>query len=285
MPKRVIDGEGLWRSDKLARVEPAIRRAEYANLVPLALANGVFEANPRRIWAAVYAYNRPDVTESEVAALLEEFERAKLLFRWTESDGKVWGYWTGIEKPGRLPGESRRGKNEAVGPTPPMDSMRKFVESNGIHTETIEQPNGTDLRLGFGFCLGLGSGIGVDSNGIHEEQETATSTEKIEGFNSTEVARALCSENGWSGEKILWALKDAIEFQSKQVPEASLEQVGEWLVRAYADYRAEKGNSALLPQIYFSQALYRPPSNSGRSKTNVLIDNPATRAQAQMEAD
>lgn len=31
MPKRVIDGEGLWRSDKLARVEPASRRAEYAN--------------------------------------------------------------------------------------------------------------------------------------------------------------------------------------------------------------------------------------------------------------
>ena len=29
MPKRVVDGEGLWRSDKLARVQPAPWRAEY----------------------------------------------------------------------------------------------------------------------------------------------------------------------------------------------------------------------------------------------------------------
>ena len=104
-------------------------------------------------------------------------------------------------------------------------------------------------------------------------------------FNPTEVAQILCQQNGWSGPKINCALKEAIEFQSKQMPEASLEQVGEWLVRAYDDYRAEKGKSALLPQIFFSQALYRPPSDSKRSKTNVLADNPATRAQAQMEAD
>jgi hypothetical protein len=45
MPKRVIDGEGLWHSDKLALVEPPSFRAEYACLLPLALANGVFEAN------------------------------------------------------------------------------------------------------------------------------------------------------------------------------------------------------------------------------------------------
>lgn len=51
MPKRIVDGEGLWRSDKLAEVTPAWIKAEYANLVPLALANGSFEANPRRIWS------------------------------------------------------------------------------------------------------------------------------------------------------------------------------------------------------------------------------------------
>ena len=36
MPKRVIDGEGLWRSEKLARVQPEKFRAEYANQIPLA---------------------------------------------------------------------------------------------------------------------------------------------------------------------------------------------------------------------------------------------------------
>ena len=62
MPKRILDGESLWGSGKLARVEPPAFRAEFANLLPLALANGVFEANPRLIWSRVYAFNRPDVS-------------------------------------------------------------------------------------------------------------------------------------------------------------------------------------------------------------------------------
>src|ERR1700730_12859591 len=94
MPKRVIDGEGLWRSDKLAQVEPPSFRAEYACLLPLALANGVFEANARRIWATVYSYNRPDVNVEQVEKILAEFERVKLLFIWTDS-GKIWGYCVG----------------------------------------------------------------------------------------------------------------------------------------------------------------------------------------------
>ncbi len=40
MPKRVFDGEGLWRFDKLSHVKPTWMRAELANLLPLSLANG-----------------------------------------------------------------------------------------------------------------------------------------------------------------------------------------------------------------------------------------------------
>ena len=80
MPKRVLDGEGIWRSDKLFRVEPAWMRAEYANLIPLALANGVFEANPRRIWSQVYSYNRTDITTQDVEKILEEFGRVGSCF-------------------------------------------------------------------------------------------------------------------------------------------------------------------------------------------------------------
>jgi hypothetical protein len=36
MPKRIIDGEGLWRSDKLSTIEPASRYGEYANFLPVA---------------------------------------------------------------------------------------------------------------------------------------------------------------------------------------------------------------------------------------------------------
>ena len=32
MPKRVADGDALWRSDKFNQIEPPSYRAEYANL-------------------------------------------------------------------------------------------------------------------------------------------------------------------------------------------------------------------------------------------------------------
>ncbi len=148
MPKRVIHGEGIWRSDNLARVEPLWVRAEYANLIPLALANGVFECNPRRVWSEVYSYNRNDISVQDVKTIiLPALVGVGLLFCWKDEDGKGWGYWPGIEKPGRLPGKSRRGRNEAVGPEPPAEELRKFLESNGIHK-----------LPGSGFGSGSGSG-------------------------------------------------------------------------------------------------------------------------------
>jgi hypothetical protein len=150
MPKRVVDGEGLWRSNKLLAV-PAKWRAEYANLIPLALANGVFECDPRRIWAQVYAFNRPEVILEDVKAILDSFSAAKMLFQW-EFEGVLYGYWTSIDKPGRLPGASRRGINELVGPEPPKLQLRKFMESNGIQ-----------MFPGFGSGFGSGLGLGADS--------------------------------------------------------------------------------------------------------------------------
>jgi hypothetical protein len=92
--------------------------------------------------------------------------------------------------------------------------------------------------------------------------------------------------NGWSGEKMIWALTDAIAFQGKKMPEATLQQVGEWLVQAYVNRRAAKGDFAGGPQKFFEQALYREYSVSDSAgNTSVFIDNPATRALAQMEAD
>jgi hypothetical protein len=104
--------------------------------VPLALANGTFEINPRRVWATVYSYNRAGITPETVEGILAEFERARLLFRWRTPDGKEWGYWTGIDKLGRLPGNSRRGKNERVGPDPPQDDCGSFW----ILMESITKP-------------------------------------------------------------------------------------------------------------------------------------------------
>jgi hypothetical protein len=85
---------------------------------------------------------------------------------------------------------------------------------------------------------------------------------------------------------MIWAFRDSIEFKAKQMPEASLEQVGDWLVQAYVNRRAAKGDFVGGPQKFFEQALYREYSTEPRNPaTSVLLDNPATRALAQMEGD
>jgi hypothetical protein len=127
MPKRVIDGEALCQSGKLGHVHPVRFRAEYANLLRLALANGSFECEPRFVSAKVYAANRPDITPDDVVQILDEFERVKMLFRW-ETGGKLWGYWVGIDKPGRLPSSSvLQKKHYATGAELPQEEMRRFL--------------------------------------------------------------------------------------------------------------------------------------------------------------
>lgn len=165
MAKRVIDGEGVWRSDKLGRVEPEWVRAEYANLIPLALANGVFEANPRRVWSQVYSYNRPEIDLEDVEMILGAFKKVGLLFSWLDPSGKIWGFWVGIEKSGRLPPPSRlKQRHEVVGPYPPAEELQKYIEStNGSQRLASGCP-------GFGFGSGSGSGLGSEENLLSEEK-------------------------------------------------------------------------------------------------------------------
>jgi len=79
------------------------------------------------------------------------------------------------------------------------------------------------------------------------------------------------------------ALEGAIAFQAKRMPESSLEQVGEWLVKAFRDHQTNGGKYG--PQKFFEQGMYAPASQRHETPTNVLLDNPATRALAQMEGD
>jgi hypothetical protein len=175
MPKRVLDGEALWTSDKLGQVEPVAFRAEYANLLPLALGNGAFEAEPKKVWLKVYGYNRPDVSTDMVAAIFSEFERVKMLFRWKAADGKVYGYWVGIDKSGRLPPPSHV-KYEKRGPDVPADLLAQFLRA-GYQGDTKAEawvPQGNTLiGLGFGKELGIGSGVHSDTEFACGESELA----------------------------------------------------------------------------------------------------------------
>jgi hypothetical protein len=61
-----------------------------------------------------------DMTSEEVFYILREFISVGLLRVWKE-DNKVWGYFNGIEKSGRLPGEASLKRNKHLPPSPPIE--------------------------------------------------------------------------------------------------------------------------------------------------------------------
>ncbi len=70
MPKRIVDGEALWTSSKVRRL-PLEYRFHYANWIPLAAANGVFEIDLDSIRSRVYAASLDsDITSQEVYYVL-----------------------------------------------------------------------------------------------------------------------------------------------------------------------------------------------------------------------
>jgi hypothetical protein len=275
MPKRIIDGEALWTSSKLAQVQPESYRAEYSGLLPLAMANGSFECDPRLVWAKVYAANRPSITQGDVVAILSEFERVKLLFRFSH-DGKEWGFWVGIDKPGRLPKPSDvAAKRYECGAPIPKEKLLQFLTGNDV--ALISPHDGDSGANG----IGIGIGIGLVWEGKDSQQKNLTTHQN---FNPMEIAQIISQKNGWSGKDMIWAFQSAIEFQAQRMPEAELEQVGEWLTKAYRDHQAAKGTFAVGPRKFFEQGLYATAPDRQEAKANVLVDNPATRALAQLEA-
>ena len=68
---------------------------------------------------------------------MDEFEKAGMLKRYQEG-GKTYGYWVGIEKPGRLPPPFQRSKYQNLPPLPPEDSSWKIEYVNSKTGETCE---------------------------------------------------------------------------------------------------------------------------------------------------
>ena len=106
MPKRVLDFDAMWGSDKLAACAEWAQ-GEYAWLYGLADASGSFEmTNIRVIWGRVAAI-RHNLSIERLAQVFDEFHDKGLLFLWDEN-GKRYGHWTGSDVPGRLPAPSWR---------------------------------------------------------------------------------------------------------------------------------------------------------------------------------
>ena len=125
MPIRLVDGEKAWEADKLAACREEFV-PHYFMLLPLAMANGSFEYNLRDITRRVYGKTMPTMTQDQLAAILVQFQRVKLLFSWRTQDGKLWGYWTKIER--RLPPVSqvRRG-DYGLGAPVPVEGLAEFL--------------------------------------------------------------------------------------------------------------------------------------------------------------
>lgn len=134
MPKRILDGERIWNSRKIALLQPE-HRAEYTWIYPIALANGVFDCSAPHVWFNCYR-NRPQFNPDKVQQIIDDFVAVGLLFRWREPDGSEWGYWTGAHAQyGTLPAASRIEKGHyAVGPEPPAEEFQRYAMKYHLRT-------------------------------------------------------------------------------------------------------------------------------------------------------
>ena len=143
MPKRVLDFDAMWASDKLASCAQWAQ-AEYAWFYGLADASGSFElTNLRVIWGRVAAIRR-NLTIERLEQIFEEFTARGLLFTWEES-GKRYGHWTGSDVPGRLPPPSWRARLEKLAPPVPQKQLAAYVarfsrgtKQNAIRDESAQ---------------------------------------------------------------------------------------------------------------------------------------------------
>jgi hypothetical protein len=150
MPKRVIDFDAMWASDKISACAEWAQ-AEYAWLYGLADCAGCFElTNIRVIWGRVASIRR-NFSMERLEQVLEEFQDKGLLFVWNES-GKRYGHWTGSDVPGRLPPSSWRNRLERLAPAVPREQFVKYVALHSVGVKNKSRceslPDGTSAACG-----------------------------------------------------------------------------------------------------------------------------------------
>src|ERR1700722_17655989 len=143
MPKRVLDFDAMWASDKLASCAEWAQ-TEYAWLYGLADASGSFEmTNLRVIWGRVAAIRR-NLTLGLLGQVFEECIARGLLFTW-EENGKHYGHWTGSDVPGRLPPPSWRMRLEKLAPPIPRAALAAYSARFGGRREGVASGESTPL--------------------------------------------------------------------------------------------------------------------------------------------
>jgi hypothetical protein len=278
MPKRIVDGEGVWHSRKLALVEPPAFRAEYCNLLPLALANGSFECDPKLIWSTCYAYNRPDITIDFVVNILDEFERVRLLFRWL-ADGKPWAYWVGIDKPGRLPPASRIQRSHVVcGKLPPSEQLEHFLldasfitdeEPMVSHELAIGEPVvalGSGSGSGSGACASINIRANPHSEKANQWVANGQPSQTLHSvpFDCRAAADWVCLQLSYSGY-MHRVIEEVIELERRK-SDLDIQEIAEGLVRCRKSYETVPHKAGVYsPRSFFEQGHYRNSKQWGAS--------------------
>jgi hypothetical protein len=170
MPKRVIDFDAMWASDKLAACAEWAQ-PEYAWLYGLADCAGCFElTNLRVIWGRVSAIRR-NFSLERLDQVFDEFHAQGLLFIWTEC-GKRYGHWTGSDVPGRLPPPSWRNRLERLAPPVPREQLAEYVAAHSA-----------------GVCARASSGA-FASVPVHGAAPPASEVERSQRRHAADSARA-----------------------------------------------------------------------------------------------
>jgi hypothetical protein len=197
----MIDGDALWGSDKLTTV-PEKYQVEYAWILPLAQVNGCFECTPKSVWRTCYSL-RSGWTIDEVAAMLDEFEKAKMLFRF-QIAGKTHGFFIGMQKEGRLPSSAERNKYREPWRSGklPLKELAAFLGLTANETSKrfrgllLEGSKKSRRESLIGNGNGVGEGKGEcrgDSNGIGREPAPASAAASLP--NSTSMDASTLSTN------------------------------------------------------------------------------------------
>jgi len=168
MPKRVIDFDAMWGSDKLASCA-VWAQVEYAWLYGLADASGCFEVtNLRVIWGRVAAI-RGNFTIERLEQVFAEFEDKGLLFIW-EHEGKRYAHWTGSDVPGRLPPPSWRVRMEKYAPPVPKQRLAEYM-GRFARGRAAMGPAGFRGETGRG-AEKLNGNLSFEISDLKEERET-----------------------------------------------------------------------------------------------------------------
>lgn len=149
MPRRIIDGDAIWESDKLATCVtkiPATVAVYYPWFYCLADANGSFEMTNVRVIHSKVAVNLPFLKKIHVEIILKEFEENGLLFVWKQN-GKRYGHWSCSDKDGRLPPASIRDRYGKNAPPVPSVELSEYEDKWRPGLDKVKSESGQDLDV------------------------------------------------------------------------------------------------------------------------------------------